>query len=57
MIKGIIIQECRWKHTQDAFKSNLGFGFKKGKVFWKVVNVVCSAFMHCLFNGAIREKR
>ena len=50
MIKNIIILGYGWKHAQDSCKSNFRFGFKRGKVFWKVVNVVCLTFMHCLYN-------
>ena len=38
-----------WKYAQDNCKSNLKFCFKieKGKVFQRIINMVCSTYMHC----------
>ena len=38
-----------WKYVQDNCKGDLKFCFKteKGKVFQRIINMVCSTYMHC----------
>ena len=54
MIKVLLYKSVDGNILKMTVKVIWDLVLKQGKVFWKVVNVACLAFMHYLFDGAIK---